>query len=160
MEQWGMSEACNLRHLRSQPTALCWALVHWHNLMQKRGVSQMLWKGYLQENNKSNSVSLAFSQLGERLMKIVMILTIMVIMINMMSAFTINTNKSLNNSGILGWSVLTLSFLRNSIHLIRTCLKISKNFRNTLYIFTSLSFFQEGCAINEAYVDIEKRTPY
>lgn len=62
----------------------------------------MLWKGYLQENDKSNSVSLAFSQLGERLMKIVMILTIMVIMINMMSAFTINTNKSLNNSGMLG----------------------------------------------------------
>lgn len=62
----------------------------------------MLWKGYLQENNKSNSVSLALSQLGERLMKILMILAIMVIMINMMSAFTINTNKSLNDSGILG----------------------------------------------------------
>lgn len=62
----------------------------------------MLWKGYLQENDKSNSVSLAFSQLGERLMKILILLAIMVITINMMSAFTINTNKSLNDSGILG----------------------------------------------------------
>lgn len=61
----------------------------------------MLWKGYLQENDKSNSVSLAFSQLGERLMKILMLLAIMMRMINMMSAFTVNANKSLNDSGIL-----------------------------------------------------------
>lgn len=93
-----------MRHFGSQPLPSAGLQLTDCNLTQKKGDSQISWEDYLQENNKSDSASLSltFSQLGERLMMILMMLAMMVIMINMMSAFTTNTNKGLNASGILG----------------------------------------------------------
>lgn len=86
-----------------------------------------------------------------------MMLAVMVMMMNMMIGIHKQYQpnyKGLRDAGILESPSLILSFLRNSIHLIRICLKISKNFRNTHHVFPFQSFVWEGCANKESNVDI------
>ena len=66
-------------------------------LIQQRRDSQLLWKNYLQENNKADSLLLAFSPLGEGR---VMMLTISVLamMLMMHTIIDIHTQSKQNKT--------------------------------------------------------------